>query len=124
MHTGEGMSSFIQKLRSAQFVACVDTGHALLAGTQPQQLIASMTKTLVKCLHLHDNDGKNDLHLLPYAGIVDWEKVLSALQKIEYEGDITFEVMFFMERFSAEQMPIALALAGEVAAKFRKILQK
>ena len=122
--TGEKLSSFLQKLRSQQFVACVDTGHAQLTGTPPEKLIAGMNKTLVKCLHLHDNDGKDDLHSLPYTGVVNWDGVLSALKKIGYDGDLTFEIMFFMEKFSAEKMPIALALAGEVAKKFKNTLCK
>ena len=117
--TGEKLSSFVQKLRSPQFVACVDTGHAALTGTPPEKLIAGMNKSLVKCVHLHDNDGKDDLHLLPYSGVLDWDEILSSLKKIGYDGDITFEIMFFLEKFSAEKMPIALALAGEVARKFK-----
>ena len=120
--TGEKLSSFIQKLRSPQFVACVDTGHAQLTGTPPERLIAGMNKHLVQCLHLHDNDGKDDLHLLPRSGAVDWEGVLSALKKIGYQGDITFEIMFFLEKFTAEKMPIALALAGEIGKEFTRKL--
>lgn len=120
--TGEKLSSFLQKLRSAQFVACIDTGHAQLTGMPPEKLIAGMNKHLVQCLHLHDNDGKDDLHQLPRSGVVDWEGVLSALKKIGYSGDITFEIMFFMEKFTAEKMPIALALAGEIGKEFKRKL--
>ena len=120
--TGEKLSSFVQKLRSAQFVACVDTGHAQLTGTPPEKLIAGMNKALVKCVHLHDNDGRDDLHSLPYTGVVNWDGVLSALKKIGYDGDLTFEIMFFLEKFSAEKLPIALALAGEVGRKFKALL--
>lgn len=122
--TGEKMSSFIAKLRSPQFVACIDTGHAQLTGTPPAKLISGMNKNLVKCLHLHDNDGKDDLHQLPYSGVIDWDGVLSALKKAGYDGDLTFEILFFLEKFSADQLPIALALAGEVAKKFKQILSK
>lgn len=121
--TGAKLSAFIQKLRSGQFVACVDTGHAQLTGTPPEKLIAGMNRTLVQCVHLHDNDGKDDLHMLPYTGIVDWDEVLSSLKKIDYKGDLTFEIMFFLEKFSAEKMPIALALAGEVGRKFKASFQ-
>ena len=51
--------------------------------------------------------------------MLDWDEILSSLKKIGYDGDITFEIMFFLEKFSAEKMPIALALAGEVARKFK-----
>ena len=28
------------------------------------------------CLHVHDVDGIDDLHTLPYFGITDWDKVM------------------------------------------------
>ena len=119
LETGEKLSSFLQKLRSPQFVACVDTGHAGLTGTPPQKLISAMNKNLVKCLHLHDNDGKDDLHSLPYTGALNWQEIISALKKMGYDGDITLEVMFFMEKFTVEELPAALALAGKMANELR-----
>ena len=124
LETGEKLSSFLQKLRSPQFVACVDTGHAGLTGTPPQKLLAGMNKNLVKCLHLHDNDGKDDLHSLPYTGTLDWSEIIAALKKMGYDGDVTFEIMFFLEKFSAEKMPVALSIAGEVANKIKAELTK
>ena len=124
LETGEKLSSFLQKLRSPQFAACVDTGHAALTGTPPQKLISAMNKNLVKCLHLHDNDGKDDLHSLPYTGSLNWEEIISALQKMGYDGDITLEIMFFLEKFSAEELPAVLAIAGEMAKKFKTELTK
>ena len=122
--TGEKASAFISKLRSSCFVMCVDTGHAQLTGTPPEKMIATMNKGLVKAVHLHDNDGKDDLHLLPYSGVIDWDGVLSALKRIGYEGDLTFELPYFMEKFSEQQLPIALALAGEAAKRFQSVLEK
>ncbi len=119
LETGEKLSSFLQKLRSPQFVACVDTGHAGLTGTAPQKLLAGMNKSLVQCLHLHDNDGKDDLHSLPYTGTLNWAEIISALKKLGYDGDATFEIMFFLEKFSAGEMQMALNLAGGFAKKFK-----
>ncbi len=124
LETGEKLSSFLQKLRSPQFVACVDTGHAGLTGVPPQKLISGMNKSLVKCLHLHDNDGKDDLHSLPYTGKLDWDEIIAALKKLGYDGDVTLEIMFFLEKFSVQEMPAALSLAGEMAKKFRMELTK
>ena len=115
LETGEKLSSFLQKLRSPWFVACVDTGHAQLTGTPAQKLLAAMNKNLVKCLHLHDNDGKDDLHSLPYTGALAWGEIIVALKKMGYDGDITLEIMFFLQKFTVEELPAALALAGKMA---------
>ena len=119
LETGEKMSSFLQKLRSPQFVACLDTGHAQLTGTPPEKFLAGMNKGLVQCLHLHDNDGVDDLHSLPYTGVLRWEEILSSLKKLGYDGDLNFETVYFLEKFTAEELPTALALVAEIGKKFR-----
>lgn len=124
LETGEKLSSFLQKLRSPQFVACVDTGHALLTGTSPEKMLAAMNKNLVQSLHVHDNDGVDDLHALPYTGVLCWEGILSALKTMGFDGTLTLEIMYFLEKFSEEQMPIALALAGQVGEKMKAFLAK
>ena len=116
------LTAFLQALRSNVFTACVDTGHALLTGTPPEKFLSGMNAAALGALHLHDNDGKDDLHLLPTRGVIDWNGVLRALKKIGYHGDLTFEIMFFLERFTPEELPKALSLAGEVANSFRETL--
>ena len=118
----EKLTSFIQKLRSDVFVACVDTGHAALTGTPPEKYIAGMNASVLGALHLHDNDGKDDLHLLPTRGTLDWESILSALKKLGYRGDITFEIMFYLEKFKAEELPLALRQAGALGKRFKEYL--
>ena len=45
---------------------------------------------------MHDVDGTNDSHTLPFYGVVNWEKVMKALADIDYKGDLTFEADSFM----------------------------
>ena len=45
--------------------------------------------------HIADNKGRADEHLLPFYGTIDWEAVLSALSEMGYQGDLTYECMFF-----------------------------
>lgn len=46
---------------------CLDTGHLGLSGNAPR-LKAYFPR--IKALHLHDNDGKQDLHLIPGDGVL------------------------------------------------------
>ncbi|MGE3273553.1 MAG: sugar phosphate isomerase/epimerase family protein [Vicinamibacterales bacterium] len=69
---------------------CLDVGHAHIMGD-----VGEATETCSGYLlttHLHDNGGKADDHLVPYAGTIDWEAALLALQKVGYEGPWMFEV--------------------------------
>ena len=45
----------------------------------------------LKILHCHDNDGKNDLHLPPCEGNIDWRSVTQALHGIGFDGVFNLE---------------------------------
>jgi sugar phosphate isomerase/epimerase len=42
--------------------------------------------------HVHDNRKRDDEHLVPYLGSIDWEMALLAMQKIGYEGTYLMEL--------------------------------
>ncbi|MCL2196806.1 MAG: sugar phosphate isomerase/epimerase [Treponema sp.] len=43
-------------------------------------------------LHLHDNDGTGDQHMLPFSGTVNWEKVINKIKELNYKGALSLEV--------------------------------
>ena len=81
------------------FGFCWNTGHevAYLLKDQMAQFGDQIIYT-----HFHDNlgtkdfngelTGLDDLHLLPFDGIIDWHSVASALAASPYNGPLTFEV--------------------------------
>ena len=69
---------------------CLDIGHARLAG-DVVDAIENVSEHLIAA-HVHDNRGRLDEHLLPFEGTVDWAAALTALQKVGYDGPLTFEV--------------------------------
>jgi sugar phosphate isomerase/epimerase len=69
---------------------CLDYGHAHLMGD-----LGETVETVSGHLwttHVHDNGGKRDDHLVPYAGTIDWEAAMMETQKIGYDGTLMFEV--------------------------------
>lgn len=69
---------------------CLDYGHAHLMGD-----LGDAIETVSGHLwttHVHDNGGKRDEHLVPYAGSIDWEAAMMETQKIGYDGTLMFEV--------------------------------
>ena len=70
---------------------CFDTGHAQIE-SDTVKLIKLLGPRVV-CTHLHDNDGKEDLHLPPFRGVINWESVITELTKAVYEGFYTFECL-------------------------------
>ena len=69
---------------------CFDFGHAHLMGD-----VADAIETAAEHLittHVHDNRRRDDEHLVPYLGSIDWEMALVAMQKIGYDGTYLFEL--------------------------------
>lgn len=74
--------------------ACYDFGHANLAGGGHRENLTRLGKR-VKAVHVQDNHGKTDEHLLPFYGAIDWRDAMTGLAECGYEGDLTFEVQEF-----------------------------
>jgi sugar phosphate isomerase/epimerase len=60
---------------------CFDVGHAHMRGSIENEY--RMLKPRIRSTHIHDNDGKSDLHLFPGAegGTVDWPAAMSVLRQ-------------------------------------------
>lgn len=78
---------------------CWDTGHEQCY-SRGKDLTALFGKRLI-ATHLNDNLGarhpdgitpRDDLHLLPYDGVIDWTDVMERLKKQNYRGPLTFEL--------------------------------
>jgi sugar phosphate isomerase/epimerase len=79
-----------EQLEGLDVGVCLDYGHAHLMGD-----LGEAIETLSGHLwatHVHDNRGKADDHLMPYAGSIDWDAAMMATQKIGYDGTLMFEV--------------------------------
>ncbi len=95
---GSGMATLaeigeiLSAVNRSNVAVCLDTGHANLAGVDCPQFIRDAAARLA-ALHINDNDGKSDGHLLPYGcGTIPWDRVLHALRAVHYQGPLNFEV--------------------------------
>jgi sugar phosphate isomerase/epimerase len=107
------------------FTACIDVGHAEMAGLDTNT--AQMIETLgdrVEALHIHDNDLIHDSHALPFTGKINFNAMIEALKKIDYRGDITMEAAYYANKFPVELYPQAARLLAETAEYFRAALKK
>ena len=48
----------------------------------------------VYALHLHDNNGKTDQHLLPFEGSVNWGLFMQQLNKTAFSGSLMLEACY------------------------------
>lgn len=67
----------------------LDTGHAHIASSVAEETLAA--GHLLATTHVHDNDGRQDVHLPPGSGTIDWDGWAEALDRIDYSGVIMLE---------------------------------
>ena len=78
------------ELEDSRTGICLDFGHAHLMGE-----VADAVETVAEHIittHVHDNHGRDDEHLVPYRGSIDWDQALVTMQKIGYEGTYLMEL--------------------------------
>ena len=76
------------------FHAVWDTGHANMQ-EMPQDEALRMLGSHVRGLHIQDNMGDADSHLVPFLGTMNMDAVMTGLLDIGYDGYFTFEVGSF-----------------------------
>ena len=107
------------------FGFCLDVGHANLYGRNLYEYIKGIGHRLT-VLHIHDNDGMSDLHMLPYSYTrnggkdlnIDWPGFIKGLREIGYRGDLCFETFRCMYDFPAEVHPQLLDLIYAIGKHF------
>lgn len=101
----EEFIQYVDELNSEWLVACLDIGHSVVCREQPDAFIRKLGGKRLQNLHIHDVDGTNDSHTLPYFGITDWDSVMEALAEVNYTGELTYEAGGFLKEKPLELYP-------------------
>ena len=72
------------------FGCCWDVGHANVQGVDQYKCITEMGDGLM-AVHIHDNDGRRDLHLQPYSGNTGYDAIIKGLLDVGFKGCFTLE---------------------------------
>ncbi len=104
------------------FGICWDTGHANLTQMNQPAAIREIGSHL-KALHINDNRGERDDHLLPYLGYVEWTPLLQALKETGYNGDFTYEIHNFTSGMEPALLQEAMRFACNVARNMVKFFE-
>lgn len=88
----EPLADFVARIDHPRLKICIDTGHALITeGDKTQKAIERLAPMCI-ATHLHDNDGRNDAHLIPGEGAFEWPSFLAALDAHRYPGTLALEL--------------------------------
>jgi len=82
--------ALIEYVNHPLFHACWDTGHGNMQEMSEYDSLKILGKH-VKAVHIQDNPGNSDAHMLPFCGTMNMDSIVSALIEIGYEGYFTFE---------------------------------
>ena len=113
------------------FGFCLDTGHVKITGRNLYQFITTLGSRIT-LLHIHDNDGRSDSHMLPYTQVdrtghslsTDWEQFIKAIREIGYEGAISFESSRGIRIPPIELRKAVLRFLCEIGKYFRRRIEE
>ena len=69
---------------------CFDIGHAHMTGDFAGEF--EQMKSRIRSTHIHDNDGKEDLHQLPGSGTIDWKRAMKLLRSGNGQWPLVLEL--------------------------------
>ena len=87
--SGADTKDFVSYVNHPLFHACWDTGHANIEGNQYEEILALGNS--LKAVHINDNRGSADEHIIPYMGTLNMDEIMHALADNGYQGCFTFE---------------------------------
>ncbi len=93
---------------------CFDIGHAHMAGGVTDQF--ERMKERIHSTHLHDNNGKEDAHLFPGKGTIDWSKSMDLMgsRRDQYPLLLELREQTGMEHPIVEAKKVADELVGRL----------
>ncbi len=112
------------------FACCFDIGHANLTRRNVKDFVKTLGDRLM-ILHLHDNNGNEDNHMIPYSylktegdHVCNWNAFIEGLREIGYKGDLAFEICRLYFSYPKAVHTEALKLVSAIGHYWKGILQE
>ena len=106
---------------------CWDVEHGSIM-KQDQKAALGLIGRRLKAVHISDQTGMDNIHILPYLGCSDWNEIIEALAIAGYQGDLTYELQWFLRRMPLELVPVSLRysinIGNHLLELFKKALQQ
>lgn len=119
----KGYLEFLLKnIKNDNVGICFDSGHYHCH--YKDDFNFNLFKDKIFCVHIHDNYGEIDDHLIPYDGTLDYSKVINGLKEANYKGYTTLEICYrmnYVDKISLEDFYIK---GYEIGEKIDKLLKE
>ena len=92
-NTAQSLLEVIHRVSSPALGICLDTGHLNITQGETQAHFIHTAGNYLHALHIADNEGKTDQHMMPFGrGTVDFSEVMQALKEIGYQDLFNYEI--------------------------------
>lgn len=89
--TVEHCMEMLDRLNRDNLKICIDTGHAAIFKGSDVASAVRLVGDRLEAVHIHDNMGDKDEHLIPGDGIINWDDFAAALKEIGFNKVISLE---------------------------------
>lgn len=111
-----------------RFGFCMDVGHTNLTHNDVKEFIREMGDRITN-LHIHDNNGTDDLHVVPYTcmltkqvHVCDWKGFAEGLREIGYRGVLSFETDRIFSTYPAAVHTEVLKLISAIGRYWSSVI--
>lgn len=88
--SGPALAELLREAAHPRVRMCFDTGHAAMTGVAHEELEVALHA--VSLVHLSDNDGRRDQHLVPGKGVCDWPHLKGLFERLHPGCPLTLEI--------------------------------
>ncbi len=96
---------------------CYDFGHANLTSPSRHRENLNRLGSRLRAVHVQDNHGTLDEHLMPFFGSLDWKAAMGGLADIRFPGDLTFEIQEFGRFLPPDMKKLVVGLSLKVGER-------
>ncbi|MCB9477972.1 MAG: sugar phosphate isomerase/epimerase [Deltaproteobacteria bacterium] len=99
------LAGLIDKLDHAHVRCCLDVGHANV-NENAVTAVETLGERIIS-MHLHDNRGEHDEHLVPGDGTIDWPALVNAVKTHCPHTNLIYEINFPFARDETDPADVA-----------------
>lgn len=103
---------------------CYDFGHGNLCGGGFHRQNLNVIGSRLHAIHVQDNHGTLDEHLLPFHGNINWAEAMAGLADIDYQGDLTYEIQEFGRYFPNDQKHLVVEYSRKVGSVLMELFEQ
>lgn len=118
----EEMIALADSYNSDNVGICWDFGHGNIAVAHRHADALRSLGARLKCVHINDNMGVLDDHVVPFCGNIPWAELMPVLKEINFSGVLDLELSF-TNKLPDDLKDEAVRFTRTVAGKLKELIR-